>query len=115
MAGVNKAIIIGNLGKDPELRKLESGAVTVSFPIATTEHFKDKSGEKKENTEWHNIVAWGTIADNMNNMLKKGSCVYIEGKIRTRSWEKDNVKRYSTEIVVDSFQLLKGGKEREHE
>lgn len=113
MSGLNKVILIGNLGKEPEYRTLDGGAVVVSFPLATTEHWKDKDGNKQESTEWSNIVAWRGIAENMNKLLTKGSLVYIEGKLRTRTYEKDEVKKYITEVVAESFILLKGGKERE--
>ena len=107
MAGVNKVILIGNLGRDPELRRIPSGASVVSFPIATTERWSDKSGERKDKTEWHNIVAWGKLADLSNQYLKKGRPVYIEGRITTRSWDdKDGNKRYKTEIVANQIQFL---------
>ncbi len=111
MAGVNKVILIGNLGKDPEVRHLESGAVVANFPIATSETYKDrKSGEKITQTEWHNIVIWRGLAEVAEKYLKKGSSVYIEGKLRTRSWDdKEGNKRYTTEIVADNMTML-GGK-----
>ncbi len=111
MAGLNKVSLIGNLGKDPELRTLEGGVNTVSFPFATSESYKDKNGDRQENTEWHNIVAWRAIADNINKLLKKGSTVYIEGKLKTRTWTtKEGDKKYMTEIIVDQFILLKDPK-----
>lgn len=110
MAGVNKVILIGRLGKDPEVRHLESGAAVANFPIATSETYKDKNtGEKKEITEWHNIVLWRGLAEVAAKYLKKGDMVYIEGKLRTRSWEKDGVTRYTTEIVGDNMNMI-GGK-----
>jgi single-strand DNA-binding protein len=111
MAGVNKVILIGNLGKDPEVRHLESGAVVANFPIATSETYKDrKSGEKITQTEWHNIVIWRGLAEVAEKYLKKGNSVYIEGKLRTRSWDdKEGNKRYTTEIVADNMTML-GGK-----
>lgn len=111
MAGVNKVILIGNLGKDPEVRHLESGAVVANFPIATSESYKDrKTGEKITQTEWHNIVIWRGLAEVAEKYLKKGSSVYIEGKLRTRSWDdKEGNKRYTTEIVADNMTML-GGK-----
>lgn len=107
MAGVNKVILIGNLGKDPEVRHLEGGTAVASFTLATTEIYKDKSGQRVEQTEWHNIVVWRNLAEIAEKYLKKGMTVYVEGKLRTRSWEdKDKVKRYSTEIVGDTFTML---------
>jgi len=109
MAGsVNKVILIGNLGKDPEVRALENGAKLARFSIATSESYTDKnSNEKKEITEWHNIVVWRGLADIAENYLKKGMKVYIEGKLRTRSWQDEagNAK-YSTEIVADNLTML---------
>jgi single-strand DNA-binding protein len=112
MAGVNKVILIGRLGKDPEVRNLESGVTVANFTMATTETYKDKTtGERKEITEWHNIVLWRGLADVAAKYLHKGDLVYIEGKLRTRSWEKDGVTRYTTEIVGDNMNMLgsKGG------
>ena len=110
MSGVNKVILVGRLGKDPEVRNLENGASVARFTMATSETYKDKTtGEKKELTEWHNVVLWRGLADIASKYLHKGDQVYIEGKLRTRSWEKDNVTRYTTEIVGDELTLL-GGK-----
>ena len=107
MAGVNKVILVGNLGKDPEVRHLESGAVVSSFPIATSETYKDRTtGERREQTEWHNIVLWRGLAEIAEKFLKKGDQVYIEGKLRTRSWEKDGITRYTTEVVGDNMTML---------
>ncbi|WP_421874423.1 single-stranded DNA-binding protein [Marinoscillum sp.] len=107
MAGVNKVILVGNLGKDPEVRHLESGAVVTSFPIATSETYKDRTtGERREQTEWHNIVLWRGLAEVAEKYLKKGDQVYIEGKLRTRSWEKDGITRYTTEVVGDNMTML---------
>jgi single-strand DNA-binding protein len=109
MAGsVNKVILIGNLGKDPEIRVLDSGAKLARFPIATSESYQDKqSGERREITEWHNIVVWRGLADVAENYLKKGSKVYIEGKIRSRSWQDETGNtKYSTEIIGDNFTML---------
>ncbi|UCC79465.1 MAG: single-stranded DNA-binding protein [Candidatus Zixiibacteriota bacterium] len=107
MASVNKAILIGNLGADPELRYTASGTAVASFRIATTERYRNKEGEQQENTEWHNIVCWARTAEIANEYLKKGSPVYIEGSIRTRNYEdKDGIKRYRTEIVAQRLQLL---------
>jgi single-strand DNA-binding protein len=107
MAGVNKVILIGNLGKDPEVRHLEGGATVCNFPLATTEVYKDKAGNRQEQTEWHNIVLWRGLADIAEKYLKKGMSIYVEGKLRTRSWEdKEGHKRYTTEILGDSFTML---------
>lgn len=107
MAGVNKVILVGNLGKDPEVRHLEGGASVANFPVATTESYKDKSGNRTEQTEWHNIVVWRGLADVAEKYLKKGMTIYLEGKIRTRSWDdKEGIKRYTTEIVADTFTIL---------
>ena len=110
MAGVNKVILIGNLGKDPEVRHLENGAVVANFPIATSETYKDrKTGERITQTEWHNVVIWRGLAEVAEKYLKKGNSVYIEGKLRTRSWDdKDGNKRYTTEIVADNMTMLGG-------
>lgn len=110
MAGVNKVILIGNLGKDPEVRHLESGVPVASFSIATSESYNDKNtGERKTVTEWHNIVLWRGLAEVAEKYLHKGDQVYIEGKLRTRQWEKDGVTRYTTEIVGENLTML-GGK-----
>lgn len=106
MTGVNKVILIGNLGKDPEVRHLENGAVVANFSIATTESYKDKNGNKVDNTEWHSIVAWRGLAEVAEKYLKKGSSVFLEGKLKTRSWEKDNITRYTTEVVIDNLVML---------
>lgn len=114
MRGVNKAIIIGTCGQDPEIRYMPNGDAVCNLSIATNEEWKDKaSGEKKSKTEWHRVVLFGKIAEIAGEYVRKGTSVYLEGKLQTREWEKDGVKRYSTEIVVDSMrgvmQLL-GGK-----
>lgn len=111
MASVNKAIIIGHLGKDPDMRYLPSGESVCNFSVATSEQWKDKStGEKKEQTEWHKCSAFSKLADICGKYLKKGSQVYIEGRIQTRKWQdKDGQDRYTTEIKVDSMKML-GGK-----
>ena len=104
-------ILLGRLGKDPEARTLESGAMVVNFTLATSEVYKDKvTGERKEITDWHNVVLWRGLAETASKYLHKGDQVYIEGKMRTRSWEKDNVTRYTTEVIGDSMTLL-GGKQ----
>lgn len=110
MAGVNKVILIGNLGKDPEVRHLESGVAVAKFSIATTETYKSKDGNKVDHTEWHNIVLWRGLAEISEKYLKKGDKVYIEGRLRTRQWDdKDGIKRYTTEILADNMNML-GGK-----
>ncbi len=107
MAGVNKVILVGRLGKDPEVRNLENGATVANFTLATSESYKDRTtGEKKEVTEWHNIVLWRTLAEISQKYLHKGDMVYIEGKLRTRSWEKEGVNRYTTEVVADNMTML---------
>jgi len=107
MAGINKVILVGNLGKDPEVRHLENGAAVANFPVATTESYKDKNGNRQEQTEWHNIVLWRGLAQVAEQYLKKGSQVYIEGKIRSRSWQdKEGNTRYTTEIVGDNMTML---------
>jgi single-strand DNA-binding protein len=107
MASVNKVILIGNLGADPETRYLPNGDAVTNIRIATTEAWKDKSGEKQEHTEWHRIAFFGKQAEIAGEYLKKGSPVYVEGRIRTRKWQdKDGQDRYSTEIVADRMQLL---------
>lgn len=107
MASINKAILIGNLGADPELRYTTSGKSVATFNIATSEQWTDKDGQKNEKTEWHRIVAWGRLGEICGEYLHKGSPVYIEGKIQTRSWEdRDGNKRYTTEIVALTMQML---------
>jgi single-strand DNA-binding protein len=107
MSGVNKVILVGRLGKDPEVRNLENGATVANFTMATSETYKDKTtGDRKEITEWHNIVLWRGLADIAAKYLHKGDQVYIEGKLRTRSWEKEGVTRYTTEIIGDNMTLL---------
>ena len=109
MAGVNKVILIGNLGRDPELRRTANGSSVVSFSLATTERYNDKNGERQDRTEWHNIVAWGKLGELANQYLKKGCSAYIEGRLTTRSWDdKDGNKRYKTEIVANQIQFLGG-------
>lgn len=107
MAGVNKVILIGNLGKDPEVRYLEGGIAVANFPLATTETFRDKNGNKNEQTEWHQIVLWRKLAEVAEKFLRKGQQIYLEGKIRSRTWEdKEGNKRYTTEIFGDSLTIL---------
>ena len=107
MASVNKVILIGNLGRDPELRYTQGGQAVASFSIATTENFTKKTGEKDERTEWHRIVAWGRTAELCAQYLAKGRSVYIEGRLTTREWEnKEGQKQRTTEIVAQSVQFL---------
>jgi len=109
MAGINKVILVGRLGKDPEIRYTPDGTAVANFSIATSDEWKDKnSGEKKERTEWHRIVAWRRLGELCGEYLSKGRQVYVEGKIQTRSWEQDGVTRYSTEIVATDIQFLGG-------
>ena len=107
MAGVNKVILVGNLGKDPEVKYLDSGVAVANFSLATTESYKNKEGERVNQTEWHSIVLWRGLAEVAEKWLKKGSSVYIEGKIKTRKWEdKDGNTRYNTEILADNMTML---------
>lgn len=107
---INKVILVGRLGKDPEVRSLDSGAKVANFSLATNEYYKDQSGERKERTEWHNIVCWRGLADVAERFLTKGKLIYAEGKIQTRSWDdKDGNTRYTTEVVVDTLQMLDRG------
>lgn len=106
MSGINKVILVGHLGKDPEVRHLEGGVAVASFPLATSEMF-NKDGRKVEQTEWHNIVMWRGLADVAAKFLQKGKLVYIEGKLRTRSFEdKEGIKKYTTEVVAENFTML---------
>ena len=116
MASVNKVILIGNLGRDPEVRYMPSGDAVANITIATTETWKDKGGEKQEQTEWHRVAMFGKTAEIAGEYLKKGSQVYIEGKLQTRKWtDKEGQERYTTEIRADRMQMLgsrSGGSER---
>ncbi|QQS29672.1 MAG: single-stranded DNA-binding protein [Sphingobacteriales bacterium] len=103
---LNKVMLIGNLGKDPEVNTFESGVKKVSFSLATSEKYKNKEGQVVEATEWHNIVCWNKLAEIAETYLHKGKQVFIEGKIKTRSWEEDGKKRYITEIEATNFQML---------
>jgi len=108
--GINKVILVGNVGKDPEVRHLDNGVAVAKFPLATSETYKNKNGEKVTNTEWHNIVIWRGLAEVVEKYVKKGNSLYIEGKIKTRSWDdKDGNKRYATDIIADNMEML-GGK-----
>lgn len=103
---VNKVILVGNVGRDPEVRHLDKGVAVARFSLATTENYTSKTGEKVSNTEWHNVVAWRGLAEVVEKYVKKGSQLYIEGRLRTRDYDKDGVKHYTTEINADTMQLL---------
>lgn len=105
MKGVNKVIILGNVGQDPEVKQTANNQVA-SLSVATSESWTGKDGQRQEKTEWHRCVAWGKLAEIIGQYVKKGSKVYIEGKLQTRSWDQDGVKRYATEIVVSEMQML---------
>jgi single-strand DNA-binding protein len=114
MRGINKVMLIGNVGKDPEIQNLEGNLVVAKFPLATTENHKDKNGNTISHTEWHTIVLWRGLAELAQKYLHKGSMIYVEGRIRYRNWEdKDKTKRTSTEIVADNFVMLDKRKETE--
>jgi single-strand DNA-binding protein len=121
MASVNKVILIGNLGRDPETRYMPDGGAVTNVSIATTETWKDKNGEKQEKTEWHRVAFFGKLAEIAGEYLKKGSQVYVEGRLQTRKWQdKDGQDKYTTEIVADRMQMLgsrqgMGGGDRERE
>ena len=107
MRSLNKVQLIGRLGKEPEVQRFENGGIKVKFPLATSEKYKDRNGNLVEQTEWHNVVAWRRLAEIAESFLRKGSAVYVEGKITTRSWDDQNGnKRYMTEIVADNFIML---------
>lgn len=107
MSGVNKVILIGNLGADPEVRHLQNDVTVANFNMATSETYKDRqTGEKREVTEWHRVVVWRGLAEVVEKYLRKGSKVYVEGKLRTRKWEKDGIDRYTTEIMADNLSML---------
>ena len=106
MSSLNQAQLIGRLGKDPEVRYTGSGKAVANFSIATEEKWKNQSGEPQIKTEWHRCVAWGKLAEIIQKYVKKGNLIFVQGRIETRSWEKDGVKRYSTEIVVGKMQML---------
>jgi single-strand DNA-binding protein len=109
MRGVNKVILIGNLGRDPEVRYTREGTAVANLNLATTETWNDGNGQRQERTEWHKVVAWGKLAEIAKEYLGKGKQVYIEGKLQTRSWEdKEGVKRYTTEVRVDQMVMLGG-------
>jgi single-strand DNA-binding protein len=107
MAYLNQVQLIGNVGSDPEVRSLQGGATTASFRLAVSERFKDRNGNKQENTEWVNITVWNTRAEFVQKYLHKGSNVFLSGKLRTRQWtDKENNKRYTTEVVAENIQIL---------
>ena len=107
MRGLNKVTLIGNLGKDPEIQTLEGNIKVAKFSLATTENYKDSNGQNQSNTDWHNVVLWRGLADLANNYLKKGSLIYVEGKLKTRSYDdKDGQKKYVTEIIAEQLLLL---------
>ena len=109
MSGVNRAILIGRLGRDPELKFTPAGKAVTNFTMATSENWKDDSGERQERTEWHRIVIWGKLAEVAAKYLTKGSQIYIEGKMQTREWtDKDGQKKYTTEIVANNMTMLDG-------
>ena len=103
---VNRLHLIGNLGKDPEVHFTAEGRAKARFPLATSEHWKDKNGQAQEHTEWHNVVVWGKQAETCGQFLAKGRQVYIEGKVRSRQYEKDGTTRYITEVIADRVQFL---------
>lgn len=109
-SGINKVILIGRLGQDPEVRYTTNGGAVANFSLATNESWTDKSGQKQERTEWHRVVVWGKLAEICGQYLSKGRQAFIEGKLQTREWnDKDNNKRYTTEIVAQNVQFLGGG------
>lgn len=107
--GINKVILVGNVGQDPETRYMPNGGAVTNLSIATSESWKDKnSGEQQERTEWHRVVFYQRLAEIVAEYVKKGSKIYVEGSLRTRSWEQDGVKRYATEIIANEMQMLDG-------
>jgi single-strand DNA-binding protein len=107
MAGINKVILVGNLGRDPELRHTPQGQAVANFTLATSESWQDRNGQKQERTEWHRIVVWGKLAELCSKYLSKGRKAYIEGKLQTRAWDdKEGQKRYTTEIIANTVQFL---------
>jgi len=113
---LNKVMLIGNVGKDPDVRHLDSGVAVARFPLATNETYVDKTGKKVTQTEWHNIVVWRGLAETVEKYVKSGKLLYVEGKLQTRSYQdKDGVKRYATEVVCDNFRFLGPAESREKE
>ncbi len=107
MKGVNRVMLIGNLGKDPDVQILEGNITVVRFPLATTETYRDKNGVSTSQTDWHTIVLWRGLAELARKYLHKGSLIFVEGRLRTRSWEdKDNIRRFTTEVIGDNFVML---------
>ena len=111
MSGVNKVILVGHVGKDPEVRYLEGGVAVARFPLATSESYKNKNGEKVEQTEWHNVTVWRQLAEIVDKYVKKGQLLYIEGKIRTRTVGEEGNKKYFTDIIADQMTMLGGKRE----
>jgi len=109
MGSVNKVILVGNLGRDAELRYTPGGAAVATLNMATTEVWNDKQGQRQEKTEWHRVILWGKQAESLQEYLTKGKQIYVEGRLQTREWEKDGVKRYTTEVKADRITLLGGG------
>lgn len=106
MSGVNRVIMVGNLGKDPEVKQLENGSKIANFNLATTEYYTDGRGEKKKETNWHKMVAWSEIAENIGKILKKGDEIYLEGKLKTREYISHGEKKFITEVVISTFRKL---------
>jgi single-strand DNA-binding protein len=106
MSGINKVILVGHVGKDPEVKYLEGGIAVAKFPLATTEVYKNKEGQRVESTEWHNIVMWRGLAEVAEKYVRKGKQLYIEGKIKTRQYGEENAKKYFTEILADTMTML---------
>lgn len=113
MASLNKVQLIGNLGRDAELRYTPAGAAVASINMATTEVWNDKAGQKQEKTEWHRVVIWGKMAESLAEYLVKGKQIYVEGRLQTKSWEKDGVTRYATDVRADRVLLLGGGQKKD--
>jgi single-strand DNA-binding protein len=109
MSGVNKVIIVGRLGQDPEVKTIQGGQTVARLSVATSESWMDKNGQKQERTEWHRVNIWGKPAENAGKYLAKGRQVYVEGKLQTRSWEDNGVKKYATDIVANNIQYLGSG------
>ncbi len=109
MAGINKVIIVGRLGQDPEMKAVGQGSTVTRLNVATSENWTDKNGQKQERTEWHRITVWGKLAELCGKYLAKGRQVYIEGKLQTRSWEDNGQKKYATDIVASTVQFLGAG------
>jgi single stranded DNA-binding protein len=108
--GLNRVMLIGNLGADPELRYTQGGQAILKLRLATTERYKDKAGERQERTEWHSVILWGNRAEALSKILEKGRTIYVEGRLQTSSWDKDGVKHYKTEVNATEILLLGGGR-----